>query len=143
MTEAGISYRGKSGGGCSKNSGRYGLVSVESAGPAPDYVLMSDLQAFQGELGTNAETGEEEARVVVRESMTLVREADAQIVANRRFDHTALAESSETEALIAAFDVAMREMLGEAVDWAGGLLALAQIGVDGLVESFAARWVKD
>ena len=41
-------------------------------------------------------------------------------MATRRFDHSALAASNDTEALIAVFDAAMREMLGEAVDWAGG-----------------------
>lgn len=100
------------------NSGRFALVTSAGSGPSPDYVLMTDLQAFQAELAADG------IHVVIRSTMTLLRDTDGAILASRSFSSDAPAADSSAARIVDAFDAAMTAQLAEMVDWltaTGGL----------------------
>lgn len=94
--------------------GGFRLVGRGAVGLMPDYTLMTELQAFEAE---PAGPAQEPLIVRVAANMTLIREADRQIVAVRRFDATAQVATDATPDLIAGFDRAVRDLLAEAVVW--------------------------
>ncbi|WP_323771242.1 ABC-type transport auxiliary lipoprotein family protein [Antarctobacter sp.] len=93
------------------NSGRFALVTAAGSGPSPDYVLMTDLQAFQAEVGADSVT------IVVRSTMTLLSDTDGRVVSSRSFDTSATAPDTSREMVVAAFDAAMTAQLTEVLDW--------------------------
>lgn len=97
-----------------QNSGAFRLVGRDGAGLTPDYVLLVEVNDFQAEA---AASGATETPVHVGLTITLVREQDRNLIASRRFDQTVVAASSDTMALVTAFDTATRQMLTEAVLW--------------------------
>ena len=97
------------------NSGQLSLVTTSSVGPLPDYTLLADVDRFQAEIlpdGAGAR-----ARVVVSMTLTLVRDADAGLVATRRFLRVAEAADIDAMDIAAAFDAAMTPILREATAW--------------------------
>ena len=78
-----------------------------------DYAIVTELVDFQAELTGTGET----AVVLIRMTSRLVREADASVVASRTFSANAPALSTETPALVDAFDQATDEILIEFADW--------------------------
>lgn len=96
------------------NSGRFGLVSASGAGPSPDYVLLTDLQAFQAELSEGG------ASVVIRTTMTLLRGSDGSVVTSRGFSTSAPVADTSAEQVTAAFDAAMTQHLTDVVGWLVG-----------------------
>lgn len=97
-----------------QNSSAFRLVGRDSAGLVPDYRLLVEVNDFQAEIPT---TDVPATPVRVGLTMTLVRDGDGSLLASRRFDQTALATSTETLAVVAAFDEATRKVLSEAVMW--------------------------
>ncbi len=97
-----------------QNSGAFRLVGRDGAGLVPDYRLLVEVNDFQAEAPA---TGLAATPVRVGLTMTLVRERDGSLVATHRFDQTALATSSDTLAVVAAFDDATRKVLSDAVIW--------------------------
>lgn len=95
-------------------SRRFALVTGDNAGPEPDYVLLTDLRAFQAEVGTDDAPA---ATVVIRTTMTLMREADRKVLSTRGFTTKAAVGDTSTEAVVAAFDVAMTNHLRETSNW--------------------------
>ncbi len=93
------------------NTGRFALVASEGLGPPPDYVLMTDLRAFQ------AEVIGEDVVVVIRSTMTLLRDTDGVVVSSGSFAHTVAVPDNSTNRIVAAFDEAMTLHLTEAVEW--------------------------
>jgi cholesterol transport system auxiliary component len=93
-------------------TGRFALVTGEGAGPAPDFLLLTDLQAFQAEVGAGGDT-----TVVIRTTMTLLRDSDGRVLSTRSFATSAAAASTSADAVVAAFDEAMTQHLSEASDW--------------------------
>ncbi|MBP0482199.1 ABC-type transport auxiliary lipoprotein family protein [Sagittula salina] len=93
------------------NSGRFSLVTSAGSGPSPDYVLMTDLQAFQ------AEVVGDKVRVVIRSTMTVLRDSDGAIVASRSFSSYVPVADTSAELVVGAFDAAMTRQLTEMVDW--------------------------
>ncbi|MGP6089570.1 ABC-type transport auxiliary lipoprotein family protein [Antarctobacter jejuensis] len=100
------------------NSGKFALVAGAGSGPSPDYVLMTDLQAFQ------AEITDEKVTVEIRSSMTLLSDSDGTVVSSRSFSNTVGAADTSSEQVIAAFDVAMTQQLTDVVDWLVGVPGL-------------------
>lgn len=96
------------------NSGRTGFVGQPAGGPLPDYDLLTDLEALQAEV---QRSGQPPYEVVVRMTLTLVRDLDGRVVATRRFERRVGAPSSDAPTLVSAFNVAMSGLLGEATSW--------------------------
>lgn len=96
------------------NSGRFALVTSAGTGPVPDYVLLTDLQAFQ------AEVGAETVSVVIRSTMTLLRSVDGAVVASRSFANEMEVPDTSAENVVAAFDAAMTQQMTDVVRWLVG-----------------------
>lgn len=93
------------------NSGRFGLVSAAGTGPTPDYLLLTDLQAFQVEVTA------EGATVVVRSTLSLIDDLDGRVVSSRSFDTSRTVADTSTDLIVPAFDDAMTQHLAEVVAW--------------------------
>jgi cholesterol transport system auxiliary component len=93
------------------NTGRFALVTASGGGPAPDYELLIDLQAFQVEVQGDAQV------VTVETTLTLLRDTDGSVVASRSFTDTAPAASLISADVVAAFDAAMTRQLQEILRW--------------------------
>lgn len=97
-----------------QNSGAFRLVGRDAAGLTPDYTLLTEINDFQAEASVD---GAKETPVHVALTMTLVREADGSLIATRRFEQTTMASSSDTLALVSAFDAATHAVLASATAW--------------------------
>ncbi|MDP3197976.1 ABC-type transport auxiliary lipoprotein family protein [Tabrizicola sp.] len=97
-----------------QNLGGFELVGRTANGLNPDYTLMTELQDFQVE-----PLGPEGGEFVIRISMmmTLIREADRQIVTSRRFSAAKTVASDDTRTLVSGFDSALQSVLLEIVAW--------------------------
>lgn len=96
------------------NSGRFALVISAGTGPSPDYVLMTDLQAFQAEVVGEIVT------VVIRTNMTLLSDIDGRVISSRSFSTSRTVADTSTELIVSAFDDAMTQQLAEIVGWLVG-----------------------
>ena len=76
----------------------------------PDFVLLTDLQAFQAEVGPPNQ-------VLVRMSLTLVRDIDRRIVGSRTFETAVNLQSNDAMPVAAAFNAAMAGLLRQATVW--------------------------
>ena len=97
-----------------QNSGAFRLVGRDGAGLSPDYQLLIEVNDFQAEAPVD---GVDATPVRVSLTMTLVRDEDGSLIATRRFEHSAVASSSETLALVSAFDQATQKVLSDTVAW--------------------------
>lgn len=95
------------------NTGALGYVSGDSTGPLPDYVLLTDMQAFQAELDAAGGPGQ----VTVRLTLTLVRDEDRALISSRVLERSAPLTSTDPLAVANAFNVAMTGLLQEATRW--------------------------
>ncbi len=95
-------------------SGAFRLVGRTTLGLFPDYTLLTELTAFQAELGP-----EGGPLYIVRAALTLtmIREDDGVVVASRRFEGRGGANSADPLVLVVAFDAAMGQVLREATPW--------------------------
>jgi len=94
-------------------TGALGSVGRRPVGTIGDYVVLSELTDFQAETTDETDTATIRLRLMVR----LVHERDARVIANRTFEVTETAGSSEIDAVVAAFDRASGRMLSEIVPW--------------------------
>ena len=92
-------------------TGRFGLVTRDGAGPAADYTLITDLQAFQTEIGPDGPA------VIIRTRMSLLRGPDDTILASRSFSNTVMVSGTETTTVVSGFDQAMSAQLRDVTDW--------------------------
>lgn len=93
-------------------------VGRKPLGASGDYALVTEVVDFQAALAPDGATAGVTLGLIVR----LVRERDARIVASRSFRAEAPAASTETAALIAAFDAAAAAVLTEFAGWLPGAL---------------------
>ncbi len=96
-----------------QNQGGFRRVGRDGAGLLPDFTLLTDLREFQVEPARGAVP----QQVRVAAVLTLVRESDRSLAASRRVEATAPVSADTTLAQVAAFDAAMRQVLGDAVAW--------------------------
>jgi cholesterol transport system auxiliary component len=97
------------------NTGAVAHVGTDVAGPLPDFVVLSEVQAFQAEL-----TGPDlspPARVRIRVRLTIVRDMDRGMVGSRVFEQVADSPDLGTPTLMLAFDAAMNALLRDAAAW--------------------------
>lgn len=97
-----------------QNSGAFRLVGREDAGLTPDVVLLVEVNDFQAE---SAAEGTTVTPVRVGLTLTVLDAAEGRLVATRRFDAVATAATTDTLALVLAFDAATRAVLTKAVAW--------------------------
>ncbi len=97
-----------------QNTRAFRLVGRDDAGLLPDATLLLDITDFQAEPATT-EGGVWTVRVGL--VATVVRDEDRSVAGTRRFEATAAASSDAALALVAAFDAAMREVLGQLAGW--------------------------
>lgn len=98
---------------------RFALVTGEGPGPLPDFVLISDLLAFQAELvPAEGGAGAPVPVAVVRLDASIVDDRDDTLRASRRFAARVPALAGDTVAIVAAMDAAMTQVLREVADWA-------------------------
>ncbi|WP_435312267.1 ABC-type transport auxiliary lipoprotein family protein [Primorskyibacter sedentarius] len=93
------------------NSGMFGLVSAEGAGPRPDFLLLTDLQAFQ------VKTGADQQAVVIRTNMTLLRDDDGAVVSARSFENSVPIADTTAGQVVFAFDQAMTQQMTDMLRW--------------------------
>ena len=93
------------------NTGRFGLVTAAGLGPPPDYVLMTDLRAFQAEVAGDG------IRVVIRSAMTLIRDTDDAVLSSRRFSNEVTISDSSAQSVAAAFDQVMTAQMTDVANW--------------------------
>ena len=96
-------------------TGRFAFVGGESSGPLPDYVLISDLEAFQAALAPPDTTPP--VTVVVRLTLTILRDLDRRVVATQSFEGRAGAAGDDAPTVVTAFDAAMGRVLRDATSW--------------------------
>ncbi len=101
-------------------TGALTYVGRRPLGASSDYALLSEIAALEAAPLADGDA----ATVRVELSAWLVREEDAQIVADRTFTATASAPSTETLTLVAALDRATGQVLREIAAW-----TLATLGV--------------
>ncbi len=97
------------------NTGAVAHVGTDVAGPLPDFVVLTELQAFQAEI-----TGpglSPPARVRVRLRLTIVSDMDRRMIGARVFERVVDSPDLDTPTLIAAFDAAMNALLRDAALW--------------------------
>ncbi|EIE48991.1 hypothetical protein AL036_19750 [Salipiger aestuarii] len=97
------------------NSGGFALVSAAGTGPTPDYLLLTDLQAFHAEVTPEAVT------VVMRTTLSLIDGQDGRVVSSRGFSTTRTVADTSAELIVPAFDDAMTQQLAEVVAWLAGV----------------------
>lgn len=95
-----------------EGAGGFALVSTGTGQADSDWHLETDLQAFQLELAP-----EGAARATVRVRATLVSDADRRVRGARTFAASALAEGTDVEVAIPAFDQATEAVLRELTAW--------------------------
>lgn len=88
-------------------------IVLPSQGLRPDYVLLTELRAFQAELTP----GQSMPLVRVRVHAQLVGDRDGRIVAAQEFEQVVPATANDVRAVVHAFDAAVDQVLGDIVTW--------------------------
>jgi cholesterol transport system auxiliary component len=96
-----------------ENNGAFAGVGIPGRGLRPDYVLLTELRAFQAELTP----GQRLPLVRVRIHAQLVRDSDGRIVASRDFEQVVPATATDVRAVVHAFDAAVDQVLSDIVSW--------------------------
>lgn len=96
------------------NSGRFGFVSSDPAGPVSDYSVVSDILAFEVNVGST-DTGAYSVSVQV--GVSLVRDSDQRVLASRRFDSATPIADVEALTVVSGFEAANQAALREIADW--------------------------
>lgn len=94
----------------------FGHVGRTPLAGAGDYALLSEIEDFNA---VRTETG---ARVVLNVTAQLVHEGDARVAARGRFQAVRELGSTATPDLIAGFDAAQRELVGQITAWGLGAM---------------------
>lgn len=95
-----------------ENSGKIVGVGRQSVTLRADYSLLTDLREFQAEY-----LGDGPPRVRVRLNAKLVKMPQRTILATETFEFLEPAASSDLEAVISAFDIALGKTLKRIVEW--------------------------
>ena len=95
-----------------ESSGKILSVGRDSSDVRPDYVLSTELRDFQMEYFPDPLPS---AHVGINARLISVRQRS--IIASRRFDERAPASTDRTDAIIAAYNIALGKVLGVIVAW--------------------------
>jgi cholesterol transport system auxiliary component len=97
-----------------QNTGAFRFVTRTTAGPFPDYTVLSEIIDFQAE-ATEDPDAPLLARVTL--SVAVVREADSVIIASRRFEASRPAATADPPLVVGAFNTAADDVLGQTTAW--------------------------
>jgi cholesterol transport system auxiliary component len=97
-----------------ENDGRVGAVARDTSGLHADYMLQTEIHAFQAHYATP----DQAPNIVLRIGVTLVHMPDGKIIDHRELHEEARAETNALPAIVAAFNTAMGGMLADIVNWA-------------------------
>lgn len=92
-------------------TGRIAYVGGGDGGPVPDLALLTRIDGFQAEL-----VGDQ-VRVVLDMTLTLLRDADQQVIASRIWRHAAPSQDDGAPAIAAALQTVLNAVLPQMADW--------------------------
>lgn len=95
------------------DTGALGSVGRRPVGTVANYAVLSELTDFQAV----SVAGNRGAEIVVRLSLRIVRERDAQVIATRSFEHREQSADTEAATVVQAFDRATSQLIAAAVPW--------------------------
>jgi len=93
-------------------TGRLGYVGAQGAGPVPDTVLLTRIDAFDV---TAQSDGSFEARISCE--LTVLRDRDQRVLGTRRFTQALPVATDRTTAIVGAFQQLLDALLPEATTW--------------------------
>jgi cholesterol transport system auxiliary component len=96
-----------------ENTGGLRYVGRRPLAGSGDFAIVTELMDFQAEVAN----GSDGAIVVIRLTSRIVRESDARVVASQTFSTRAVAASTDTADVVAAFDEASDQLLIAFADW--------------------------
>lgn len=100
------------------SAGRIGFVGAQGAGPIPDTVLLTRIDAFE----VDQQTGDRfQARIAFE--LTLLRDRDQRVLGTRRFVQSLTVANDQTTTIVQGFQRLLDTLLPEAGTW-----VLAQAG---------------
>ena len=94
-----------------RNSGAIDVVVDDRSDVRPDFVLQTDLRAFQAE----QTSGPPDVRAALDAKLVQMPKRD--VVGSESFDHTVAAAAGDIEAIVTAFDDALGKALKRLVEW--------------------------
>jgi ABC-type uncharacterized transport system auxiliary subunit len=94
------------------SAGQIGFVGAQGAGPVPDTVLLTRIDAFEV---TAKADGSFEARVSFE--VTMLRDRDQRVLGTRRFDGAQIITSDLAEVIARAFQQVLDDTLSDAAVW--------------------------
>jgi cholesterol transport system auxiliary component len=104
-----------------QNTGAFRFVTRTTAGPFPDYTLLSEIIDFQAEATTDPEFPLL-ARVTM--SVAVVRDEDNAIIASRRFSAVRPAAAADAPFVVGAFNEAADDVLNQMTGWVLSLFGM-------------------
>lgn len=96
-----------------ESTNAFSYVGRRPIGPTGDVAVLTELVDFHAEPDAENDTATVRLRITVR----LLREGDADIIATRSFESSAIAPSTETRHIVAAFDAAAKGLLRAFTAW--------------------------
>ena len=93
-------------------TGRLGYVGVQGAGPVPDTVLLTRIDAFDVAALSD---GSFQARITCE--LTVLRDRDQRVLGTRRFAQVLPVASDQTTVVVRAFQQLLDGLLADAVPW--------------------------
>ncbi|NNE52773.1 MAG: hypothetical protein HKN30_10260 [Sulfitobacter sp.] len=100
-------------------TGALRYVGREPLGVSGDYAVVTEVVDFQAELIEGSDAATVRIQIITR----LVREQDARIVASQTFSAEAPAASTDTQTVVAAFNVASDQVFADFASWVQRVVA--------------------
>ncbi|MCK0097400.1 ABC-type transport auxiliary lipoprotein family protein [Yoonia sp. F2084L] len=94
------------------SAGRIGFVGAQGAGPVPDTVLLTRIDAFEV---TMLADGRFETRISCE--MTVLRDRDQRVLGTRRFEGALIIASDQAGPIARAFQQLLDDLLPQAATW--------------------------
>ncbi len=94
------------------SAGRLGFVGAQGAGPIPDTVLLTRIDAFGVD---RQDDGRFEVNVALE--FTVLRDRDQRVLGTQRFDQTGTIADDQADTIVRGFQVLLDGMLPQALDW--------------------------
>ena len=95
-----------------RSSGAIAVVADRRSGVRPDFVLQTDITAFEA---TETASGPPDVRVAM--SATLIRMPRREVVGTTQIARTVTAQATDLESIALAFDDALGKVLKDLVEW--------------------------
>jgi cholesterol transport system auxiliary component len=95
-----------------RSSGAIEVVADRRSGLRPDFVLQTDITAFEA---TETAAGPPEVRAAM--AATLIRMPRREVVGTTQIAHTVTAKATDLESIALAFDDALGKVLKDLVEW--------------------------